>query len=87
MSTTEQLWRDFLVFCAGKAPDDWLALDFVQFSTAELPEPLRRKRAESDLQVLQVLLTWRARRAPRSERPDALRLTQTSLPLRLRRTG
>lgn len=82
MNSTDQLWRDFLAFCAGRAPDDWLALDFVQFTSADLPEPLRRQRAEADLQVLQVLLTWRARRATRSEKNS-----QLALSTRLRRTG
>ena len=82
MNTTDELWRAFLSFCAGRTPDDWLALDFVQFATADLSEPLRRQRAEADLQVLQVLLTWRAKRSSRAEKT-----LQPTLSLRLRRTG
>jgi hypothetical protein len=82
MNSTDQLWRSFLAFCAGRTPDDWLALDFVQFSSADLPEPARRQRAEADLQVLQVLLTWRAKRSARPEKAS-----HTSLSARLRRTG
>lgn len=82
MNTTDELWRDFLAFCAGRTPDDWLALDFVQFATADLSEPVRRQRAEADLHVLQVLLTWRAKRSSHPEK----RLQQR-LSVRLRRTG
>jgi len=82
MNTTDQLWRDFLAFCAGRPPDDWLALDFVQFTSADFPEPQRRQRAEADLQVLQVLLTWRAKRSARGEKNP-----QPALSVRLRRTG
>ena len=82
MNTTDDLWRAFLAFCAGRPPDDWLALDFVQFTTADLSEPLRRQRAEADLQVLQVLLTWRAKRSLRPEKT-----LHPSLSVRLRRTG
>jgi len=81
MRDTEKLWADFLVFCGTRDPDDWLALDFVQFITADLAEPMRARRAEQDLSLLQVMLTWRkkrARRAPNaSQRPPALRLRQT----------
>ena len=82
MTATDRLWRDFLEFCAGRSPDDWLALDFVQFISADLPEPQRRQRAEADLQVLQVLLTWRAKRSTRVEKN-----LQPALSVRLRRTG
>jgi len=81
MRDTERLWADFLGFCGTRDPDDWLALDFVQFATADLNEPMRTRRAEQDLQLLQVMLTWRRKRARRTPgatlRPPGLRLRQT----------
>jgi len=81
MRDTENLWVDFLGFCGTRDPDDWLALDFVQFVTADLTEPMRARRAEQDLQLLQVMLTWRRRRARRMPaaafKTPALRLRQT----------
>jgi len=82
MRDTEKLWADFLGFCGAREPDDWLALDFVQFATSDLTEPMRARRADQDLQLLQVMLTWRRKRARRS--PDAPLKTPG---MHLRQTG
>ena len=82
MRSAERLWNEFLKFCRDQPPDEWLALDFVQFETADLREPMRGRRAAEDLHVLQVLLTWKEKRSRHNETH-----ARCVLSLRLRQTG
>ena len=59
------LWRDFLAFCAPRMPDETLAQQFANVITAEMDESVRSLRAASVLIVLHTRLVGPSRRAMR----------------------
>lgn len=67
MQSAQSLWHEFLSFCAGREPDDWLAVDFVLERNRTLNRAYASQYSQRDLQTLQLLLTWRARNTPRDE--------------------
>jgi len=52
----DDLWRDFLDFCAARVPDDVLARQFAHVVTSDMDDPVRALRAAGVLIVLQTRL-------------------------------
>jgi len=49
----DDLWRDFVIFCGERMPDDFLARQFAHVVTSDMHEPVRSLRASSVQIILQ----------------------------------
>jgi hypothetical protein len=53
----DQLWRDYLAYCATRTPNYKLALEYVQSLGFNMRVPSERFRAETALTILQTRMT------------------------------